>query len=102
VVNVPGRLLMKAFAESQTTVAVTLVAGASPVLQTRAPTGKLFGPTLTLLLSKPMIFQVMGVIVKFAACKCRRLGLKYNSRQQNKQQTKAKKISKAFFHKSLT
>ncbi len=41
--------------------AFTPVATASPVLQTRTPTGKMSGPSLTLLLSSPMTFQVIGV-----------------------------------------
>ena len=45
---------------SQTKVALTLFAVASPVLQTRAPTRYSFGPSLTLLLSRPMTFQVIG------------------------------------------
>jgi len=36
---------------------VTLASG----LQARTPTGKMFGPTFTLLLSKPTTFQVSGV-----------------------------------------
>lgn len=60
-------MLILLFELSHTKVAVTFDADASPVLQTRAPTGKLLGPTLTLLLSKPMMFHVMGVMVKFAA-----------------------------------
>jgi hypothetical protein len=54
-------------AESQTNADVTFVAGASPVLQTRAPTGKWFGPTLTALLSRPMTFQEIGVTERLAA-----------------------------------
>lgn len=60
-VLVPGRMLINAFAEVHVNVAVTLVATAPPVLQTRAPTGKSFGPTLTLLLSSPITFHVRGV-----------------------------------------
>ena len=68
-VSVPGRELISALAESQTKAEVTFVAGASPVLQTRAPTGKWFGPTLTLLLSSPMTFQVSGLMERLAAAK---------------------------------
>jgi hypothetical protein len=53
---------------SQTKSAITLV-NVSPavlVLHTRTPTGKLFGPTFTLLLSKPTTFQVIGVTVRLA------------------------------------
>ncbi len=52
---------------SHTKVDSTFAAGVSPVLQTRAPTGNLLGPSLTLLLSKPITFQVMGVISNIAA-----------------------------------
>ena len=37
------------------------------MLHTRAPTGKSFGPTLTLLESNPITFQVIGVTVKEVA-----------------------------------
>lgn len=65
--NDPGRRSMYVALVSQTNVETTLVAATSPVLQTRAPTGKLFGPVLTLLLSSPTTFHVSGVIVRIAA-----------------------------------
>lgn len=49
-------------------VAFKLVIVAPPVLQTRAPTGKVSGPSVTgLLESSPMTFQVVGAIVRFCA-----------------------------------
>ena len=60
-VNVPGRLLIRELELVQLNVAVTFVAFSPPMLQTRAATGNLFGPTFTLLLSKPITFQVIGV-----------------------------------------
>ncbi len=54
---------------SQKNVDVTLVAGVSPVLQTRAPTEKFSGPVVTSLESSPTTFHVMGVMVRFAAAK---------------------------------
>lgn len=42
--------------------AVTVVAVKVPVLQTRAPTGKVLGPTDVLFESSPMTFQVSGEI----------------------------------------
>ncbi|MBM3676441.1 MAG: hypothetical protein FJW96_00950 [Actinobacteria bacterium] len=59
--------LMFAFALSQTKVVLTPVAAAVPVLQTRTPTGNSFGPTVWLLLSRPITFQVIGVIVSTGA-----------------------------------
>src|SRR4051812_39569416 len=53
--------------ESQMKLAVTLLSAAPLVLQTRAPTGKTLGPSLTLLLSRPMTFQVVGVM---ESCAC--------------------------------
>ena len=44
--------------------AVTVVAVAAPVLQTRAPTGKVSGPFAALFESGPTIFCVSGVINK--------------------------------------
>src|SRR5215212_6687393 len=61
----PGRRLMNAFVESKTKFTATLVV--ATLLHTRAPTGKLFGPDSTSLLSRPTTFQVIGVIVS-AAC----------------------------------
>jgi hypothetical protein len=58
---------MFAFAVSKTKFDCTFVAAVVPVLQTRAPTGKIFGPTATLLLSSPMTPQVIGVIVSEGA-----------------------------------
>lgn len=63
----PARESINASAVSQTNADVTLVAAVSPVLQTRAPTGKFSGPVVTSLESSPTTFQVMGVIVRFAA-----------------------------------
>ena len=40
------------------------VTGSLPVLQTRAPTGNLFGPSVTSLLSRPTMFQPSGVMVR--------------------------------------
>ena len=45
----------------------TSIAGVSPPLQTRAPIGKWLGPTLSSLLSSPITFQVIGVMVNSAA-----------------------------------
>jgi hypothetical protein len=59
--------LIKAFAVSKTNADCTFVAAVSPVLQTRAPTGKVLGPVVTSLLSSPMTPQVMGVIVSAGA-----------------------------------
>ena len=58
---------MKASLLSHTKVEDTLVAAVSPVLHTRAPTGKLFGPALTSLESSLTTFQVSGVIVRTGA-----------------------------------
>ncbi len=58
---------MRLFVESQTKVDPTFVAAILPVLQTRAPTGKRLGPSLTLLLSSPTTPQVIGVIVSEGA-----------------------------------
>ena len=70
-VSDPGRRSIKAFAVSQTKADVTLVASVSPVLQTRAPTGKLFGPVVTSLESSPTTFHVIGVMVRIG---CARAG----------------------------
>jgi hypothetical protein len=53
-----------AFAESQIQLTATLVV--ATLLQTRAPTGKSFGPEVGLLLSRPTTFQVIGVTVSVA------------------------------------
>lgn len=58
---------MLALALSQTKFETRLVAAASPVLQTRAPTMKVSGPTATLLLSSPTISHEIGVIVRIGA-----------------------------------
>src|SRR6185369_15500603 len=60
----PVRRLTFAFALSQMWLTATLVVATS--LQTRAPTGKNFGPDVGLLLSRPMTFHVSGVTVRFA------------------------------------
>ena len=48
-------------------VTTRLVAGSSPVLHTRAPTGKVSGPAARLLLSRPITSHVMGVMDRIAA-----------------------------------
>jgi hypothetical protein len=53
--------------ESQTNVAVIFTAAELPVLHTRAYTGNRFGPTLTLLESRPITFQVIGVTISVVA-----------------------------------
>ena len=58
---------MLGFAESQTQLAVTLVMAA--LLQTRAPTGKDFGPLTGLLLSSPTTLNVIGLTVSAASAK---------------------------------
>src|SRR6266566_489885 len=60
----PGRRLTFAFAESQIHLTSTFVVAI--LLQTRAPTGKSFGPDKGLLLSRPTTFQVIGVTVSVA------------------------------------
>jgi hypothetical protein len=45
-------------------VATRFVAGSEPVLHTRTPTGKTFGPTFTLFESRPTTSQVIGVTVR--------------------------------------
>ena len=60
----PARRLTLAFAESQFQLTATLVV--ATLLQTRAPTGKNFGPAVGLLLSRPTTFQVRGVTVSVA------------------------------------
>lgn len=77
--NEPERRLILALAESQTKLTLTLLVAES--LHTRAPTGKYLGPDAGLLLSRPTIFQVNGVIVNVA-----------KARLENK---KAKKINTA-------
>ena len=52
---------------SHTIVETKLVAAASPVLHTLAPTGKILGPTETLFESKPITPQVIKFIVRLAA-----------------------------------
>lgn len=59
--------MIKALAVSKIKDDCTFVAAASPVLHTRAPTGNIFGPTFSLLLSSPTTFHVMGVIVRAGA-----------------------------------
>src|SRR6266571_5193007 len=54
---------MKLLVESHTRVEITFVAAVEPVLQARAPTGNVSGPTVTLLESRPSTFQVIGTIV---------------------------------------
>jgi hypothetical protein len=51
-------------------------------LQTRAPTGNVFGPVFTSLLSRPITFQVRGSIVSVAcaAVASRRTAAKMNKR----------------------
>src|SRR5207253_4869536 len=61
----PPRILIFAFAESHTRVTVTLVV--ATLLQTRVPTGKNVGPVVGLLLSRPMMFHVIGVTVNVTA-----------------------------------
>ena len=51
-----------ALAESQDHVTATFVV--ATLLQTRAPTGKFFGPAAGLLLSSPTTFHVIGVAVR--------------------------------------
>src|SRR6266508_2761366 len=53
-----------AFAVSKTKLTATLVV--ATLLQTRAPTGKRCGPAAGLLLSRPMMFQVIGETVSVA------------------------------------
>src|SRR5262245_39628140 len=58
---------MLAFALSQPKLVETLVAAVLPVLQTRTPTGNWVGPVAGLLLSRPIVFQVMMVAVSDGA-----------------------------------
>ena len=48
-------------------VPTTFVAGSEPVLHTRTPTGKTFGPALTLFESSPSTSHVIGVTVSSPA-----------------------------------
>ena len=64
VLSDPGRRLMLGLAESHDHTTETALVATS--LQTRAPTGKWFGPAAGLLLSRPMTFQVIGVAVSVA------------------------------------
>src|SRR5438105_10260254 len=59
----PSRLT-NALAESKAKSVLTAVAVWSPVLHTRAPTGKVSGPVAGELLSRPTTFHVRGVIVR--------------------------------------
>src|SRR5436309_15479406 len=59
-------VLMRAFELSQTRVPVTFVTAAPPTLQTFTPTGKMFGPEVTSLLSRPMTLEVAGSYVSAA------------------------------------
>jgi len=61
-VELPCRAKKAFIGFSKTKVSLTFVAGASPVLQTRAPTGNVSGPVETSLLSSPMTFHVIGLI----------------------------------------
>src|SRR5215204_3010549 len=58
------------FDESQTKLPTTLLSVVAPVLQTREPTWKEFGPTLTLLLSRPMMSHVTVLMVNCARAVC--------------------------------
>ena len=60
--SVPS-MLMLAFVEFHCQAAVMLVTGTAVMLQMRAPIEYWLGPTVTLLLSRPMTFHSMGVIV---------------------------------------
>src|ERR1044072_9974392 len=62
--------LMLMFEESQTKLPTTLLSVAPDVLQTREPTWKEFGPTLTLLLSRPMMSHVTVLLVNCARGVC--------------------------------
>src|SRR3982751_5482427 len=55
---------------SQMKFATTLLSVAPLVLQTLAPTGKTLGPSVKLLLSRPMTFQVFGVMDNCAEAVC--------------------------------
>src|SRR5215213_808662 len=59
-------MLTLMFDESQTKLPTTLLSAVPPVLQTREPTWKEFGPTLTLLLSRPMMSHVTVLTVSWA------------------------------------
>jgi hypothetical protein len=67
VIGATGLVPMYGLGESQTSVLSTFVAMSDPVLQTRTPTGKVFGPALTLLESSPITFQLIGSIVSTGA-----------------------------------
>src|SRR6266446_7819519 len=67
VLSEPERRLTLTFAESQFQLTPTLVV--ATLLQTRAPTGKSFGPEVGLLLSRPTTFHVIGVTVSVAWAK---------------------------------
>jgi hypothetical protein len=58
---------MSGFAESKTNADVRSSTAAPPVLQMRAPTGKVSGPSVTLLLSSPMVSHVMGRMLSVVA-----------------------------------
>src|ERR671927_298490 len=58
------------FDESQTKEPTTLLSVAPPVLQTREPTWKEFGPTLGLLLSRPMMSHVTVLMFNCARAVC--------------------------------
>jgi hypothetical protein len=62
--------LISAFDESHMKVVVRFVASEGPVLQTTAATGNVFGPELTLLLSRPITFQLLLAIVRAANAGC--------------------------------
>src|SRR5438874_4627148 len=65
---------MNAFAVSHTRVDTSEDAVTSPVLQTRAPTGNVSGPTETLFESSPTTFHVMGLMVNAATAKAGEAG----------------------------
>ncbi len=69
VLSEPVRRLTFALAESNTKFTATLVV--ATLLHTRAPTGKLCGPAVGLLLSRPITFQVIGETVRVACAEAR-------------------------------
>src|SRR5215203_5647779 len=99
------------FDESQTKLPTTSVSVAAPALQTREPTWKEFGPTLTLLLSRPMMSHVTVLMVNCARAVCaparqrkraarqRRAGLEAPARAKTRKNARA--LSRFFLSKVI-
>src|SRR4051794_22992238 len=62
-IEVGPLVLISAFAVSKVKEHKTFERALDPTFRTRAATGNVLGPTVTLLLSRPIMFQVMAVTV---------------------------------------